>query len=194
MYLDKAINKYSEHSADIRAGTDIGAPQEVIYDPLESDTHCANTVIEYQYDDLGQWFYDGITDCGYPDGDINLLITNRNTDQGIMYDDRAGAAGGGPAVDDLNSFNLHGCGDSYRAMWVIMHEVGHALMNLSEANEHDAGYTYDQGDGHKAYTCFAADDLAGSDNYCGEYVQYADEPCGDDDLAMGYSECTENHM
>lgn len=180
---------YSEHYVNVLTPSDeIYAPQEIVLDSFEDNYPCTN--ILGTFSNLGQWWDARIESCSDLShaGDVDLLLTNYDSEAGICVDNQSACAEGGQHVADLpSSHDLYGCTRPYDSMQTALHELAHGLMTGGADGfvEHNTGYTYDHS-GTKARTPMAN---PGGNNECGNYVDNHD---GCDE--MRWSECCESKM
>jgi len=187
-YLQGAFN-YSPHNMQVSLGDPkISAPQEIVLDTVEVDTAPCTNISGGNYDNLGQWWDDRIDFCSDLNfsPDVDLLLTDYDSEAGICINNRAACAEGGQHVAGLpSSHELYGDSRPHNSMQTAMHEVLHSILS-STASEHNVGYTYD----HSGTKALTPNGTMGQNNVCGNYVDSRTSGYWE----MRYSDCADSNM
>ena len=104
--------------------------------------------------------------------DCALLVTNGNGG-GLCHDNYYSIAYRGDELDQLPSdYSSLGKNSGFNQMQTQLHEIAHALLDLTASEEHNSGNTYDRGYYYERWfrTPIGHGGSGYHNNYCGDWV------------------------
>ncbi|MDL0125098.1 hypothetical protein PNQ92_06695 [Halobacterium salinarum] len=192
-YIEGAFSNVPNDSCSVTVGSEVYAPQQEVFSSFETVVPCSDNVNNRKdYPDLSEWWKDHWTECSRDPSayDAIILITNYGGGGGLTIDDKyATVADGAKMLDVSNgSYQQYKSGEKYYGPWVLLHELGHALLKKSTSWEHNSGGSF-YSNGTYFRSPFAADEAKEGDgshyNECGEYVAEWDT----NSVAMKWNDC-----
>lgn len=202
-YINQAIT-LSEHDGSVSIGNTYPNPPYECRDWTDANACTGDSSGEYagtpcsdkifQYDGLGEWWRK-YAQCHLdpPNRDCDMLLSNYPSFAGVTLNNRWAVVEGANYLDTLDPNNAEAYlkGDDGNAAQTVLHELAHALIDLS--NEHNLGNT----DTHNSelYRSPMCPPGPGDKNWEGEndcQNDYSDAP--DENWKEFWSECCEMQM
>lgn len=188
-YIVEAFS-HNPHSSINYYKSSIQAPQQEIFNSFQADDPCYPTRPQITYDDLAEWWKRYYDQCiGSGTYDAVLLISDYSGGGGRTINNKYATIGVGQELLSIPKFSNseYEIGSAYWGPWVVLHELGHAL--LDESWEHNAGDTfYDGGDYYRSPFASNQAQDGGTTNACGSWV----DPWDNDHVAMKWDDCAYN--
>lgn len=184
-----AFSHVDDHSCIVTRGSEVSAPQQLIMPDFRAEVPCTSGIY-YDYPDLTDWWDDYWGQCRDDSSYHTLmLITNTTTGSGLTYGTKYSTLTGGKDMLALpnNGYSQYNYGEAYWGPWVLLHELGHALIEGKSGSwEHNSGDTF-YNNGYYYRSPFASDQASGGNHYneCNEYVS----GWGTDRIALKWNDC-----